>query len=427
MYLQRGDSLAATDQPVFRQLSVTETTGLTLFDADGDGDPDLFMASGGNFDKPGSPLTFRTSCCSTTGPDSSSFRQGSLPRTGVNTAVGVALDYDGDGDLDLFAGSRSVPGSYGNPPPSYLYENDGSGKFRDVTETVAPELLRLGMVTDAVWTATDGGTLAITREWGSVALFRYADGQLTEVVTNLSDHPGWWYAVRAADLDGDGDEDLVLGNRGENFYFSGDNERPAKLFMADFDGNGTVDKVFTQSVDGRDMPLFMKRDLTAQLPGLKKASLKHEDYAKKSVTELFGAAAVGKARVLEATEFRSVIAINQGDGRYELRPLPAAVQFSSVNAIAVRDLNGDDRPDLLLGGNFSGYLPQFSRQDASYGQVLLNRGDATFDLLMSRESGLQLRGDVKGFTSLTVGGTAYLIATINDAAPLAFRLAPTTE
>ena len=354
-----------------------------------------------------------------------SLRPGTLPRLGVNTSVVVPLDFDLDGDTDLFVGSRSLPGNYGVPVPSFLFENDGSGRFRDATRTLAPAFALLGMVTDAAIVPLadrEGYELTTVSEWGPPRQFIIDEKGLREHESNLNRLHGWWYAVTAADLNGDGREDLVLGNRGENFYFTADSASPARLFVSDFDGNGTTEKIITQRIDGRDMPLAMKRDLTAQVASLRKDNLKHTDYAKRSIQELFPSEAMQQAAVSEANFFRSVVALQQPDGNYEISDLPARVQLSSVSSILARDLNGDGAQELLLGGNLSGFLPQFSRLDASYGEVLVNDGRGHFSLMAPRASGLRLLGDVKDMQTLVLNGQPHLLVTINNAAPVLYAL-----
>ena len=421
VYLQRGGKLEAKPDDALQRVSQTEDTGVALFDADGDGDPDLYVGSGGNITTNNNAL-LADKLYFNDGKGNFSLRPGTLPSVGINTSVVVPVDYDSDGDLDLFVGSRSAPGNYGVPVPSFLLENNGKGKFRDVTRDVAPAFATLGMVTDAVLSREgDVQVLTVVSEWGAPRQF-VLNGGVTERSSNLKDYPGWWYAVASADLDGDGDQDLILGNRGENFYFSADTAHPAKLFVADFDQNGTVEKIITQHLDGKDMPLAMKREITAQLASLKKKNLKHDDYARQGMDGLFSAEVLRQAFVRDATCFYSAVALQEADGTYRVVPLPPRVQLSSVGAIAVEDLNGDGAPDVILGGNLSGFLPQYSRLDASYGNVLLNRGDGSFDVLDPRESGMRLEGDVKDFVTLSLRGRHYLIATVNDASPLVFRL-----
>jgi hypothetical protein len=334
--------------------------------------------------------------------------------------VALPLDFDHDGDTDIFVGSRSTSGSYGVPPRHFLYQNDGKGEFQDVAKSRTEDLKLYGMMTDATLAdVIPGGDpeIIVTGEWAAPAVFQWTDGKLTRVKSNLDEYPGWWYAVRSADLDGDGDQDLVLGNRGENFYFTGSKEAPAKIWIWDFDKNGTVEKIMTRNIDGRDMPIPLKKDITGQLPMLKKDNLKHVEYAKKSIQDLFPEKLLGEAMMREATCFKSCVAINNGNGQFTLTELPAEVQFSCVNAIWCGDINADNRPDLLLAGNDAGFMPQFSKLDASFGHTLLNNGNGNFERIENRFSGFFVRGDVKAIVPVTVRGQSKLLVTINGKTP----------
>jgi len=422
LYFQKNGQLVPSDQAVFRQISETEDTGLALFDADGDKDLDLYIGSGGNFTNKGFPFLV-DKLLFNDGNGNFSIQSGMVPQIGINTSVVVPLDYDEDGDFDLFVGTRSLPQNYGAPVPSLLLENNGQGNFKDVTKVVAPIFATLGMVTDAKWEDLDGEgnkVLVVTSEWGTPMILSYQNGQFQRHTTNLTNYAGWWYAVEVADLDNDGDRDLILGNRGENFYFSASIDAPAKIWIADFDDNGTVEKIITQRIDGQDKPIPMKRELTEQLVSLKKENLKHTEYASKSMTDLFKNSELQKARVLEANFFKSVVAINEGDNQYTITPLPKEVQFSCVCDIECADLNGDGNKDLILAGNESAFLPQFSRLDASFGHVLINM-DGEFQRLKNRESGLLIKGDTKSLQTLILNGVPHLLATRNNQAPMLFR------
>ncbi|MEI6409440.1 MAG: VCBS repeat-containing protein, partial [Bacteroidota bacterium] len=382
LYIQTaGGTFNRAERPTFDRDSLFEDTAVLFFDADGDKDPDLFVGSGGN-EEPLNSRFMQNRIYFNDGKGHFTLNERALPINGFNTGVAVAFDYDADGDLDLFVGSRSAPAQYGVPPRHFLYQNDGKGSFHDVAKTAAPDFPRLGMVTDAICANIVGDAtpeLIVVGEWRNPKAFECKNGQLVPVKSNLDEYSGWWYAIQADDVDGDGDQDLILGNRGENFYFEGSKEAPAKLWVNDFDQNGTIEKIMTRTVGGRDMPLPMKKELTGQLPSLKKKNLKHVDYAQKSIQDLFSADAINKAVVMEGNYFKSAVALNDGNGKFTMIPLPKEVQFSCVKAIWCGDLNGDGKKDLMLGGNDYGFMPQYCRLDASFGQTLLNRGGGNYE------------------------------------------------
>jgi hypothetical protein len=425
LYLQNtsGGFIPAA-QTVFTADSIFEDTAVTFFDADGDQDPDLFVGSGGNHQPPGSRF-MQNRLYINQGKGNFIRSQNPLPLSGFNTAVAVPLDFDADGDLDLFVGNRSLPGIYGAPPRHFLYENDGRGNFKEVAKEKAIDFNLLGMVTDAKMVNVSGDAtpeLVVVGEWRYPHIFEIKDGKLLTVKSNLDAYSGWWYALETDDVDGDGDQDLILGNRGENFYFTGSKEQPAKLWVNDFDGNGTIDKIMTRSLNGRDMPIPMKKELTGQIPSLKKQVLKHTDYAQKSIQDLFKKEILKKSVVMEGNYFQSAVALNNGSGQFTLAPFPKEVQFSCVCDIWCGDLNGDGRKDLVMAGNDAGFLPQFSKLDASFGHTLLNRGGGNFEWMENLSSGLMIRGDVKTLASLTIKNKKHLIATVNGQKPKLFLL-----
>lgn len=424
LYMQASKGeFVQSKQPGFEADSVFEDTAVLLFDADGDKDLDLFVGAGGNKDEVGA-RNLQDRLYLNDGKGNFSPKPNAFSINGYNTAVAVPFDLDGDGDLDLFVGSRSVPGNYGVPPRQFLYENDGKGGFKDIAKTAAEDIKLLGMVTDATFanvTADPGKELVVVGEWMSPQVFRIDKGKLKKVDSNLDKHPGWWYSVAAADLDGDGIDDLVLGNRGENFYFSGSPEAPAKIWIWDFDSNGTVEKIMTRQIDGRDMPIPMKKELTGQLPMLKKGNLRHADYAQKAIQDLFPKELLGQAMMRQATYFKSAVAMSKGNGQFELSALPDPVQFSCVCAIHCFDINADGKKDILLAGNDDGFMPQFSKLDASFGHTLINQGNGQFERIENRVSGFDIRGQTKSISPITIKNERYVLATRNGQAPKLFK------
>jgi hypothetical protein len=419
-----GGSFKEHPLQAFSQDAGFEDTAACFLDADGDGDADLFVGSGGNNNPLGS-RAMQDRVYLNDGKGNFSLSPRALPMNGFNTSVALAFDMDADKDLDLFVGSRSIPQKYGAPPSNFVYKNDGKANFENVTKSQAPDLQYLGMVTDACLADLDGDRapeLVVVGEWMSPKVFSFKNGKFEKLNSPLGEYTGWWYAIEPEDVDGDGDPDLILGNRGDNFYFTGTKERPAKLWVADFDNNGTMEKVITRTVGGRDMPVPMKKEMTDQLPSLKKQNLKHVEYAKKAIQDLFPKVVLDKALVWTGTYFQSTIAINEGNGKFTMMHLPKEVQFSCVCGIYCTDLNGDSKKDLILGGNDTGFTPQFSRLDGSFGHVLINKGDGQFERIENRQSGFFIQGNVRDLTGLNIGDGQYVLAAVNNQAPRLFKI-----
>jgi hypothetical protein len=421
LYLQGGKGdFVRKREDVFEQYKDYEDVAVVFFDADHDGDSDLFIGSGGNNVAPHSHgLEHRL--YKNDGRGNFSVDTTAFPANNMNISVAVANDYDQDGDMDLFVGARSVPYAYGVTPRSYLYQNDGKGHFTDVTSVVAPSLSTVGMVTAAVWTDIDGDgkkELVVTGEWMSTRIWKWNGRVFTELThTGLEKLSGWWQTVVSADVNGDGRQDLVLGNIGENFYLRPSDSAPVKLWVNDFDQNGTVDQFLTRTVEGRDVPVFLKREITEQFPGLKKGNLKHSDYAKKSIQDLFAKPVLEQATERLFNYPSSVVAINEGGGVFKVKRLPVMVQLSSVNAVLPTDVNGDGKVDLVAGGNLFTFPPQFGRLDASYGHVLLGNGKGDFQWLEQRSSGLNIKGQIKDIKEFQTPQNHLLLITQNDGKP----------
>lgn len=425
LYLQIENGFVKKDEPVFKQFSDLEDVAVLFFDCDGDGDLDLFIGAGGNnVQVPGRELQHRL--YKNDGKGNFEIDTKAFPNNDMNISVAIANDFDGDGDLDLFVGGRSVPFSYGVLPRSYLYQNDGKGHFTDATSTLCPEIVHIGMVTDAVWADVTGDNkkeLIITGEWMVPGIFSYSGKKFKEIKnTNLTEMFGWWQTVAAGDINGDGKTDLILGNIGENFYFKPDAKHPVKMWLNDFDQNGTIDQFITKTVDEKDMPVFLKRDVTEQFPALKKENLKNSDYAKKTVQKLFGKDLIGKSDVKKFNYCSSIIAINNGDGSFTIQKLPTEVQLSSINAAFITDLNNDNKPDLIVGGNKFTFPPQFGRLDASYGSILINNGKGYFNWVEPHRSGVNITGEIKDIKEIKGKNKRYILIVRNNQSPALYQI-----
>ncbi|MFD2573412.1 VCBS repeat-containing protein [Spirosoma soli] len=425
LYLQTSAGLKKSDQETFTASQYFEDTAAELFDADRDGDLDLFVGSGGNESRVGA-RELMSRLYMNDGKGQFTFNSRALPPHTMNTAVALPYDYDGDGDLDLFVGSRSFPGEYGVSPESYLFQNNGSGEFNDVTQRVAPELLEIGMVRDAAWADITGdgrNELVVVGDWMSPQVLTWTNDQLRKTTTGLENISGFWGSVATMDVDNDKDLDLVLGNIGENFSLKASSANPLKLWINDFDKNGVLDKVMTKTIEGKDVPIFLKREMAEQFPFLKTKILKHADYATKTLQALFAPEVLKDCQVKTVNYRRSIVAVNNGRGRFRIAELPSVVQLSCINAIACEDVNADGQNDLILGGNFTEFMPQLGMIEACRGVVLANQGKGHFSVLPIRKSGYQVDGEVKQISPITINGKKYLINLINNSTPKLFELA----
>jgi hypothetical protein len=426
LYLQqKGKGLVKREEEGFKTYADFEDVAVLFFDADKDGDLDLFVGAGGNNVHPNS-RELQHRLYKNDGKGNFQIDTEAFPGNDMNISVAVANDFDGDGDQDLFVGSRSVPYSYGVTPRSYIYQNDGHGHFKDITESVSTGISRIGMVTGAVWCDVNGDKhkeLIIVGEWMAPRIFSYSGKRFEEQEhTNLNQLYGWWQTVTPADINGDGKEDLLMGNVGENFYLRPDTSHAVKLWLNDFDQSGTTDQFLTRVVAGRDMPVFLKREITDQFPGIKKNSLRHSEYATKSIQDLFAQAMIDKSEVKQFNYCSSIAAINDGKGNFRVERLPTRVQLSCVNAVYAADLNRDGKVDLITGGNRFDYPPQFGRLDASFGDVLLNDGKGGFRWVEPNQSGLSLRGAIRDIKEIDIQNKHYILIVQNDGYPTLFEL-----
>ncbi|MDQ6844998.1 MAG: VCBS repeat-containing protein [Bacteroidota bacterium] len=425
LYLQTPNGFVKKEENIFKEFADFEDVAVLFFDADNDGYLDLFIGSGGNNIPPNS-RQLQQRLYINDGKGNFKIQRDAFPKNNMNISVVAANDFDGDGNIDLFVGSRSVPFSYGIVPESYLYKNDGHGHFIDVAKAMNEEIANAGMVTGAAWADVNGDNkkeLIITGEWMAPKIFSY-NGKTFDKLrnTNLSGLYGLWQTVTAADINGDGKQDLILGNIGENFYLRPDSKNPVKLWINDFDQNGTPDPFLTRTINGKDVPVFLKKDVTDQFPGLRKLNFSYTDYATKTIQNLFSKELTDHATVDTFNYCSSIIAINNGNGKFTIQKLPYMLQMSSINAIAIADVNNDNKMDLIFGENKFGFPPQFGRLDGGFGDVLINLGNNNFSLMEHRKSGLNITGEVKDIKEIKGNGKRFILMTINDTLPVLYKI-----
>ncbi|MGH7614876.1 MAG: FG-GAP repeat domain-containing protein, partial [Gemmatimonadales bacterium] len=383
------------------------------FDANGDGYSDLYVVSAGNefWDNADA---LRDRLYVNDGRGNFHRAEGALPDLFDNGSCVVPADFNGDGHVDLFLGSRVVSRRYGLTPHSHLLQNDGTGRFRDVTAAVAPALVEVGMVSSAAWLDYDGDSrldLIVVGEWMPVRVFHQEDGRLVDRTTEagLAGTNGWWNRVTAVDLDEDGRQDLVLGNLGRNSYIRASRTDPARLYVRDFFENGTIEQILTFYKRGVSYPIAGRDELVRMMPQLRSRYPSYASFGADRIENVLPAGEVRQATVLEAREFSNAVARNRGNGSFDLQPLPIEAQFAPVYASLAADFDGDGHTDLLAAGNFHGVTPLQGRYDASYGLVLRGDGAGRFEAVDLESANLLIEGQVRHMALLRRANGEQLI------------------
>ena len=428
LYIQKRDGrFVSTNEDVFSKDATSEDVGALFFDATGNGHLDLYVVSGGyEFSDTAPALQDRLYINDGTGSFERAPRR--LPRLRQSGATVESIDFDGDGDQDLFVGGRVVPWAYGRTPRSYIFENDGTGHFTEVTDEVAPGLREIGMVTDAAWTDVTGDAraeLVVVGDWMPITIFQNTGERLERMDTaGLENSRGWWTRLLAEDVTGDGRTDLVVGNFGQNMRLSATPDTPVSMYVGDFNRNGHSGTLLTHYVDGQEVPVSLRGPLVREMGFVRRRFPSHEAYADATINDLLSADQRSRATVQTAHTFNSVIVENQGNGTFDMRPLPQRAQFAPMFGLAADDVTGTGTTDLLMAGNFHGMPPRLGRMAASYGTVLRGEEDGHFTAVPSRESGLLVRDQVRDIAVLQTAQNGRVFVFAKNDAPLQI-VAPT--
>jgi hypothetical protein len=431
LMIQRKDgTFISVEEQLFEADKISEDTDCAMFDADGDGDLDLYVASGGNeFPESSSALTDRLYLNDGKGHFIKSPQVLPAGRYESTSCV-KPEDFDNDGDIELFVGIRLKPFLYGVPVNGYLLENDGKGNFTNVTSQIAPELMNVGMIRDMLWADVDGDKdkdMIIAGDWMPIKVFINENGMFKENTDAFSSEKteGWWNCLASADFDSDGDIDFIAGNHGLNSRFKPTSEKPVSMYVNDFDVNGTVEQIICAYDGDKSYPLALKHDLIRQIPALGNKYPKYEMYKDQQITDIFTADQLQNSIHLDVFVTETSLFINDGSGHFTRKPLPVEVQFSPVYAAETGDYNGDGNPDILLGGNLYNVKPEVGRYDASYGSFLTGDGKGGFRNVPAKVSGFRLDGEIRDFIEVnTPGGKLLVVARSNDALEVFKILSP---
>ncbi|MGB3182715.1 MAG: FG-GAP-like repeat-containing protein [Cyclobacteriaceae bacterium] len=426
VYLQQNGKLKKLASGSLVSDAAYEDVSATFLDGDGDGDMDLYVASGGNefaykreqladryYRNTGSKASPRFERC-----------KDCLPNFAGMSSTVQAADYDADGDTDLFVGGRAVPGQYGLDANSYLLQNDGSGTFTDVTTRIAPRLQSFGMVTDARWADVDDDDdldLVVVGEWTPVVVFKN-NGENLERLNNtpgLMGTEGWWQAIEITDLNDDGYPDFIVGNWGLNTKFEASPEQPLVMYVGDLDDNQTIEQIYASYKGDSLYPMVLRHDLVRQLPHVKKKYTDYASYAGEPVQAVFGDNIDKKAIRREAKVMTTGVIMNNGDGSYRYQPLPERAQWAPVRSIVIDDFDGDGRQDIFLAGNYYGTKPEEGRYDANTG-LLYRYEDGEF--VEMKGTGLAIKGVVNESRMLRAQSGRYLLIGRNNKEPLMYKV-----
>lgn len=410
LYLSSGNGYKEQSGP-WTKYRHQEDLGSCFFDLDGDNDLDLYVTTGGNESPDGTDFHLDRLYVN----DNGRYIEATLPEIRTSNGCVTANDFDGDGDLDLFVGGRQKPGKYPYPTSSYLLRNDG-GELVNVTSELSPELINIGMVSDAIWSDYDkdgDDDLIIVGEWMPIRILKNTEGSFTDATESLglSHTTGWWNTIEQADMDNDGDLDLIAGNLGLNIKYKASENEPFKVYSYDFDDNGTNDIVLSYYQNGKCFPVRGRQCSSEQMPFIKDKFPTYHAFASATVEQIYREN-IDEALMLEAQMFSSVYLQNDG-GRFNISALPVEAQFSTIQGIVTYDVNRDGNLDIVVAGNFYHREVETTRSDASIGYVLLGDGAGNYETLRPTEAGLKLYQDVRDLKFLNTPSGLKLIGAIN--------------
>lgn len=413
IFLQGSNGSFKTDS---LSTKVAEDMGILLFDADNDGDQDLYCVSGSSEFK-SDKANYQDRLYRNSGKGKFQYDASALPELTSSGSCIAANDFDRDGDLDLFVGGRVVPMRYPETPESYLLINNGKGKFENQATTFSAELGGVGLVTSAIWSDVnnDGWTdLVVVGEWMPVTIFMNNNGKSFNRLT-VENTAGWWNSISGGDFDNDGDIDYIAGNLGLNSIYKPSINEPVTIYAKDFDNNGSVDPILCRYIQGKEHPVHPREALTGQIASLRGVVQRYSDYGGMGIQNLFSKEKFENSIILKSTMFSSVYIQNNGNNRFEIKPLPTEAQFSPMFGTLVTDLNEDGNLDILSVGNSYASEVLTGYYDAGIGNYLQGDGKGNFKAVPVIQSGFFVDGDAKAIAKLiSKEGKELLLVTQNN-------------
>jgi hypothetical protein len=376
-----------------------------FFDANKDGYPDLFCASGGYHDLLPNDELLSDELFFNDGKGNFIKTTGAIPALLTSKSCVKSADFNGDGSPDLFLGGRVVPGQYPKAPQSYLLVNDGKGHFRDVTKQYLPALSKAGMVTDAVWTdmnADGRPDLVIVGEWMAPAIFINMNGKFADKTSDYlpKQYTGWWNCILTGDFNKDGHPDFVFGNQGTNSQCRASFAEPAEMYFKDFDDNGAIDPILCFYINHQSYPYVTRDELLDQISMMRQRFPDYKSYAGATLTDIFPGAELQGAGYLKANTLKTTLFLSEKNGKLKEGKLPAEVQFSPIFTITMLDFDQDGITDLLFCGNTNSARLRFGKTDANFGLLLKGGKNGAFSTVNQKDSGFSIRGDVRSVTTL---------------------------
>jgi hypothetical protein len=426
LQLTNGAFTASKDFNSKEDFNCTDADAI-FFDADNDGDPDLYIVSGGYYDYTKNDKYLQDRLYLNSGSGRFTKASGALPQILNSKSCVCAADFDKDGDIDLFVGGYVMPGEYPKPQQSYILINDGSGHFSNMATSLIPDLSSGGMITDAEWIDLNKDSwpdLITVGEFMPVRIFLNEKGKkLSEATRSYFNVPetGFWNKIAAADFDHDGNIDMIAGNFGTNSQLKASINEPIELAFKDFDNNGSIDPILTYYIQHQSYPFPSRNEILNQISSLRIKFPTYESYSNARLKDLFPAENLKTATVLSATELRTVYFKNTGT-KFEKHILPIEAQFAPVHAIEILDYNLDGNLDFILAGNQNAMCVRLGVMDASYGQLFEGNGKGNFSYIPQTVSGLDMTGDVRSLKVITIKGNRYLFAGISNTGIVTYKL-----